>query len=294
MPDWGQIHVATDAHEAIEEQLSELGALAVSLSDAADSPVFEPAPGELLLWPRLIVTGLFEASVDLAAIRSALIHQGLCEAAHVQIETLADRCWEREWLDNFGPMAFGQRLWVCPHGAPQSWPDDAVVLRLDPGLAFGTGTHPTTRLCLQWLDGADLKDKRVIDYGCGSGVLAVAAALLGAREVLAYDIDPQALTATAENARANQVQDRITLVEPGSPPESPADIVLANILASTLISLQPAICALVAADGELVLSGILAEQAQDVIAAYRTQFLLNPENSEAWIRLDGRRFALGG
>ena len=291
MPDWGQVHVTTRNSETVEDALLELGALSVTLADAADTPVLEPAPGETPLWPELIVTGLFEAEQDLEAVRETLLQQGLAGATQIRLERLGERCWERAWLDDFAPMRFGQRLWVSPHEADAVWPADAVVLRMDPGLAFGTGTHPTTRLCLQWLDGADLSGAYVIDYGCGSGVLAVAAALLGAASVQAYDIDPQAITATRDNARANGVEDRIRLLPPDQPPHTAADIVLANILAGTLITLAKPITALVKPGGCLVMSGILSEQAQSVTDAYAEQFLLNAANSEAWVRLDGRRFA---
>ncbi|MGJ8669475.1 MAG: 50S ribosomal protein L11 methyltransferase, partial [Oceanococcus sp.] len=233
----------------------------------------------------------FDGDIDLRPLRDGLVSAGLCPAEHVRLEGLEERAWEREWLKDFQPMAFGQRLWVSPHKAEQVWPDSAVVLRMDPGLAFGTGTHPTTRLCLSWLDAHDLRGKTVIDYGCGSGVLAVAAALLGAEHVVAFDIDPQAMLATRDNARANGVEGKLTYCSIDQAPTQAADIVVANILAGTLIDLQAAICALVKPQGELVLSGILAEHAQTVVDAYTEQFLLTPENSEAWVRLSGTRFA---
>lgn len=288
---WAQIHIATDAPEPLEEQLLEQGALAVTLSDAEDTPVFEPAPGELRLWPRTVVCGLFEADTDLSALAALLVRNGVCQAEHIRVDGLEDRAWEREWLKDFRPMAFGQRLWVSPHEAQPVWPEHAVVLRMDPGLAFGTGTHATTRLCLNWLDQADLAGKHVIDYGCGSGVLAVAAALLGAERVTAFDIDPQAMTATLDNARVNGVADKLSLCPTDQPPQQPADIVIANILAGTLIDLAAPLSALVKPQGSLVMSGILAEHAQSVRSAFAEQFLLNTANSEAWVRLDGRRFA---
>lgn len=290
-PRWAQLHIASRDPAPLEDWLSQAGALAVSLSDAADSPVFEPAPGEIRTWPETVVTGLFDGDSDLLALRTQLLDQQLCAAEHIRVEGLADRAWEREWLKDFQPMAFGQRLWVSPHQAKAVWPEHAVVLRMDPGLAFGTGTHPTTRLCLSWLDGQDLHGKTVIDYGCGSGVLAVAAALLGAQHVITFDIDPQAMLATRENARANGVEDKLSYCSVDQPPTQAADVVLANILASTLVELKQTISALVKPDGQLVLSGILAEQAQTVVKAYAEQFLLNAENSEAWVRLSGSRFA---
>ena len=210
------------------------------------------------------------------------------------METLADRAWEREWLNDFKPMRFGRRLWICPGGQLPTTPqaNDTVLIELDPGLAFGTGTHPTTALCLEWLDAADVAGKRVIDYGCGSGILAIAAAKSGATAVSAVDIDPQALIATRDNAERNGVAQLITprLVEGAT--LAPADILLANILAGPLESLAPTFASLVPTGGRVVLSGILRNQAEAVATTYAAWFDIAPAVvRDDWARLDGVRRA---
>ncbi|MCB1875656.1 MAG: 50S ribosomal protein L11 methyltransferase [Chromatiales bacterium] len=278
--------------EQVAELLEELGAVSVTYGDAADQPVLEPGPGETPLWQRTRLTGLFEANTDPRLIRTAL---EVALPAHwledFQQETLADRPWERAWMDHFGPMRFGNRLWICPHDQqPQDVATDSVILKLDPGLAFGTGTHPTTALCLQWLDGADLRGATVLDYGCGSGVLAIAALLLGAERAIGTDNDPQALEASLENARRNGVSERLALYAPEALPEIEADITLANILAGPLIELAPRLTRLTRAGGHLVLSGILGEQAGQVSAAYATALTLDePMVREDWVRIHGVR-----
>ncbi len=189
-----------------EDLLTSLGASSVTLEDAADDPVLEPAPGETPLWPTVRVRALFAESADRRVIADSLI--GLLPSTRLHFELLSDRTWEREWLRDFRPMRFGRRLWVCPDGEPAGDPQ-GIRVALDPGLAFGTGTHATTALCLEWLDGCDLAGRRVIDYGCGSGILAIAALKLGAARALAFDIDPQALLAARENAERNGVADRL-------------------------------------------------------------------------------------
>jgi len=202
---WLQLHIATDPDhaDAFQDALEALGAGAVTLTDGADQPVFEPPPGARPLWRTTVVTALFSDDTDTDAILARLGEQGLVFADH-RVEALADQAWERAWMDDFQPMRFGERLWIVP-----SWSDppqpDAVNLKLDPGLAFGTGTHDTTALCLEWLEQTDLDGKQVLDFGCGSGVLAIAALLLGAERALGTDIDHQALTASADNAAANGV-----------------------------------------------------------------------------------------
>ena len=211
----------------------------------------------------------------------------------VRFEPLEDQVWERAWIEHFQPMAFGKRLWIYPSWAEV--PDDgSVVLRLDPGLAFGTGTHPTTALCLEWLDAQNMQGKTVIDYGCGSGILAIAALLLGAQSAIGYDNDPQALTATKDNAEQNHCAEKLQmkLVETkGETIREQADVVLANILAGPLRELAPLIAPLVKPGGDLVLSGILAEQAEEVMAAYRTLGFgfETPAIREEWVRLVAKR-----
>jgi ribosomal protein L11 methyltransferase len=281
--------------QPFEDALFELGAVSVTLLDAADDPVLEPAPGQTPLWPTVKVRGLFDAATarrdELAA---GLAGTGLPGCPSPEFEDVADRAWEREWLKDFHPMRFGRRLWVCPGGLPAGAPD-AVRVELDPGLAFGTGTHPTTAMCLEWLDqladAGGLEAATVIDYGCGSGILAIAALRLGARRAIAMDIDPQALLATRENAQRNGVADRVqTTDDPGAGGQR-ATVVVANILAGPLVELAPALAALVQPGGRLALSGLLAgEQADAVAAAYAPWFDIGQNASrEGWCLLSGRR-----
>lgn len=281
--------------QPFEDALFELGAVSVTLLDAADDPVLEPAPGQTPLWPTVKVRALFEAATahrdELAA---GLRRAGLPDCPAPEFEDVADRAWEREWLKDFHPMRFGRRLWVCPGGLPAGAPD-AVRVELDPGLAFGTGTHPTTAMCLEWLDQlADeggLEGATVIDYGCGSGILAIAAVRLGAGAAIAMDIDPQALLATRENAGRNGVADRVQVTADRAVGGQPAAVVVANILAGPLVELAPALAALVQPGGRLALSGLLAgAQADAVAAAYAPWFDIRQNASrEGWCLLSGRR-----
>lgn len=272
-----------------EAACARLGSIAVSLGDAGESPVLEPAPGETPLWPAVRLRALFPASADPRLAASELAGELGIPVASIGIEFVEDRAWEREWLKDFRPMRFGHRLWVCPAGQSPDGPADAI-LALDPGLAFGTGTHPTTALCLEWLDAAIRGGERVLDYGCGSGILALAALKLGAREATAFDIDPQALQATRGNAAKNDLGDRITVAEYASDIAGRFDAVLANILSGPLIALAPGIASKVRAGGALVLSGMLARQADEVAQAYRPWFDIGPAaEREGWTLLAGRR-----
>ncbi len=289
---WLQLTLTVDKAQApaVEALFDVLGALSVTYSDAGEQRLLEPAPGEERLWNQCRITALFDAQRDPNPLRAALrnaLPKITCQT--LELQTLEDRAWERAWLDDFHPMRFGDRLWVCPAGQrPRQ--ADAVVLDLDPGLAFGTGTHPTTALCLRWLDGAKLHGKWMLDYGCGSGILAIAAALLGAESVVAVDYDPQAIEATRGNAARNRVQERITPLLPEQTPNQGFDIVLANILAGTLVELAPELQPRVAPGGHLILSGILTEQAEQVAAAYRERFDLDPPLlQDEWALLHGRR-----
>lgn len=282
-----------------EDALLTAGASSITLEDEGDDPVLEPLPGTTPLWPRVRLKALFDDTVDAVQLLQSLSEQLPDEIgsplSRASFETLEDRAWEREWLKDFKPMRFGARLWICPGGQlptsdanPQ--PSDAVMIELDPGLAFGTGTHPTTALCLEWLDAAEVVNKRVVDYGCGSGILAIAAAKLGAKVVSAVDIDPQALLATRDNAERNGVAQLIEpqLVENAS--LAPADILLANILAGPLESLAPSFASLVRNGGRLVLSGILRNQAEAVATRYAPWFDIAPVVvRDDWARLDGVR-----
>ena len=289
---WIQLKLDTtpELSTAVEDQLLECGALAVTFLDGCDQPLYEPEHGTTPLWNNLRILGLFSADTEIEPIIAHLSETipGSCQAHRVEI--VEDKDWEREWMTHFHPMQFGERLWVCP-----SWkevPDTtAVNLMLDPGLAFGTGTHPTTALCLRWLDAQDLADKQVIDYGCGSGILAIAALLLGAKQALGVDTDPQALEATRDNAERNNIaQQRLHLCYPRNTPEIVADITVANILAGPLISLAETLANHTCPGGQLALSGILVEQADDVMAAYSQWFTMDPVlEHDGWVRLSGIR-----
>jgi len=289
---WLQAHLITDKTRAplIELLFENLGALSVTLGDAADEALLEPKPGESPLWKQTRVTALFSGDTDADALRSA-INQALNRdtTGALTLERLEDQAWERAWLDNFHPMRFGQRLWICPAGQRPPT-DDAVIVALDPGLAFGTGTHPTTALCLQWLDGQPLNGATVIDFGCGSGILAVAALKLGAGSAIAIDHDPQALEATQANAEKNQVLERLRICDNQQAPEEQADIVLANILAGALIELEPVLAMHTKPGGKIALSGILLEQAESVATAFQPHFEMQPPHQqEEWVLLEGRR-----
>ncbi len=265
------------------------GALSVTLSDCRDDAVLEPAPGEIRLWPATRVQALFDAAANTTTLLPALCAALQLEPAELAVSTLEDRVWEREWLRDFHAMRFGRRLWICPRHEAVNEPD-AVVVRLDPGLAFGTGTHPSTALCLQWLDAQDCKGARVIDYGCGSGILGIAAASLGAREVQCFDIDPQALIATTDNATGNGVIERLQIRADSAQLQAGVDLLLANILAGTLIELAPALAALLRRNGRIALAGILEEQVGAVTAAYAPWFDTATFDQQApWIALAGTR-----
>lgn len=289
---WLQLTLEAVRHspEQLEDALLAAGAVAVTLVDGADDPVLEPAPGQTPLWPNTRVTGLFPAQVDVEAVKTALtLALGDEVLGAVRLEGMEDRDWVRAWMDDFHPMRFGQRLWICPGETPPPDPD-AVNLLLDPGLAFGTGTHPTTRLCLEWLDAHPPVDRAVVDYGCGSGVLAIAAALLGAASVRATDIDLQALAATRDNAVRNGVNARLRAVLPEHLDDTPADLVVANILAGPLAMLAPRLAALAHPGGDIVLAGVLEEQYSDVRRAYARWFdFTEPQRHEDWVRLHGVR-----
>ncbi|WP_411293538.1 50S ribosomal protein L11 methyltransferase [Thiohalobacter sp.] len=288
---WLQLSLEAGAQdpEHLSDLFTGLGALSVTLVDAADEPVLEPGPGETPLWSRTRVVALFDAGIDPDAVRAGLARHIGEAAQRMTAEPLEDRDWTRAWLDDFAPMRFGERLWVIPGDMAPPEPD-AVNLLLDPGLAFGTGTHPTTALCLSWLDAHPPAGRDVIDYGCGSGILAIAALKLGARRVRGVDIDPQALTASRDNARRNGVDAALSLFLPDELPAGPADLLLANILANPLIELAPTLVSLVRPGGRLVLSGILAAQADAVAAVYRPHGELEPVvEQDGWVRLVVRR-----
>lgn len=276
--------------EFIEELLLELGARSTSLEDAGDHALLEPLPGETPVWPEAVVSGLFEDDVEPACTTLSLCTRlGIAPAA-VARENVEERDWVRAWMDDFKPMRFGKRLWICPTGYEPPVPD-AVNLLLDPGLAFGSGTHPTTALCLSWLDAHPPLDATIIDYGCGSGVLAIAALRLGARHAIGVDLDPQALTATRDNARRNGITDgQLPVCLPRDLDPAPADLVMANILSGPLVELAPVLTRLVRPGGRLILSGLLSEQAQAVATAYTGAFRMEvPLLQDGWALLEGRK-----
>ncbi|SOB77790.1 [LSU ribosomal protein L11P]-lysine N-methyltransferase [Marinobacter sp. LV10R510-11A] len=293
---WIQLQIPADPDTAdqLEDLLMEMGAEAVSMEDAADQPLYEPDPGTTPLWSQTTVTGLFQSDRDIdqlcSDVRNAWHQQTQQSLTDIDVTLVEDKDWERAWMDDFHPLQFGERLWIVPSWADAPDPD-AANLMLDPGLAFGTGTHATTALCLEWLDGKDVTGKQVTDYGCGSGILGLAALLLGAYHVVGVDTDPQALEASRENARRNGVDPaRLDLYLPKDEPDTKTDVMLANILAQPLIGLAPHLAALTKLGGDLVLSGILSNQAREVMVAYEPWFIMDePEQREEWIRLTGRR-----
>ena len=294
--DWRQFVMNLDALDpaTVENAFLALGASSVTLTDAGDDPVLEPGPGETPLWSNTRITGLFPGDMDVdvfvTALRAKLGVEALPEH---RVETLQDRAWEREWLKDFGPMRFGRRLWICPTG--QSVDDaGAVIVNLDPGLAFGTGTHPTTALCLEWLDGLDLEGRSMLDYGCGSGVLAIAALKLGCANVTGMDIDPQAVIATRQNAADNAVGAKLAVFGNADAISGRFDVVIANILAGPLVQFADSITSHLAEGGMLALSGVLCEQADEVLMTYEPWIdfeepVFREQDGQTWSRLTGRK-----
>tara|TARA_R110002110_G_C13470397_1_gene720550 strand:+ start:32352 stop:33224 length:873 start_codon:yes stop_codon:yes gene_type:complete len=280
-----------DQVEALEDLMLAAGAVAVTLQDNADEPVLEPAVGETPLWQQTRLTGLYRADTDIDTLLGAF-PATLLQGANHRIEILEDKDWEREWIKHYQPMRFGQRLWVCPSWLEPPEPD-AVNLLLDPGLAFGTGTHPTTALCLRAIDSLELDDITAVDYGCGSGILAVAALKLGANKALGVDNDPQALAATRDNARRNGVADqRLPVALPRDVDmnawHGKSELVIANILAGPLLELAPTLLALLQPGGTLLLSGLLNSQARELQAHYAPHITLTIDGEkDDWVCLRG-------
>jgi ribosomal protein L11 methyltransferase len=296
--------LASLSSEMVEAALLEIGAESITFVDRGDEPVLEPKPGEFRLWRDTLVRALFDESHDAAQTVDHLANLlGRDVGAAARVSQVMDQDWERVWLADWKSMRFGRRLWVCPTAAEP--PDDpaAVVVRLDPGLAFGTGTHPTTALCLQILDSLPLEGRNVIDYGCGSGILGIAALKLGAAQVTAVDLDPQALLATRDNAIRNGVSERVDVRgvdgggaagggAAGAADLQPAYCVLANILAGPLIELAPTLTQACAPGGVLVLSGLLKTQAYAVKAAYAAAFdMVQVVERDEWCCIYARRGA---
>ena len=290
---WWQFSVSCQASELedVENLMLENGALSLSLTDAGDEPIYEPLPGYSPVWRESIVTATFEGSVNAEA-----LYQQLSAAmpahlvASLRFEPLPDQDWDLAYRQHLKPLQFAPNLWVVP-----SWlepPDpDATVIRLDPGIAFGTGGHSTTALCLGWLADHPLSDCKIIDYGCGSGILAIAACKLGADRVLAVDIDPQAVTACDSNRIINNIPDhQIDICLPDDMQDFESDLLIANILARPLVGLAPRFASLVRSGGQILLSGILKTQLKEIQSAYSPFFDLDAERTdEDWISISGKR-----
>jgi ribosomal protein L11 methyltransferase len=290
---WHQITVRVAEAQAagIELALQSLGAVSVTMQDAEDNAVFQLEPGSTPLWAHTDVAGLFEQAMDTERVAAALqkvTGQDLRDA--LRYETVEDIDWERAWMADFKPMRFGRRIWVCPSWTPPPDPDGLNIM-LDPGLAFGTGTHPTTALCLEWIDAQDMQGKTVIDYGCGSGILAIAAVLCGASQVIAIDNDPQAIIACESNREMNGIAAaRLPVFLPGKEQHPAADFMLANILSGPLQELTPVLAALTRPGGRIVLSGVLSEQTSALLDSYNQYFEMNaPVHRDEWVRVDGIR-----
>ncbi len=289
---WLQLKFETNPQQAerLGELLETAGACAVTMQDAADQPLFEPPPGATPLWKRILLNGLFEVDANIEAILADMAEAlGDTPLPAWTLNPLEDKDWVRAWMDDYQPMCFGKKLWIVP--STFSPPDvDAVNILLDPGLAFGTGTHPTTAMCLRWLDAHPPVAQAVIDYGCGSGILAIAACKLGATSALAIDNDHQALLATHDNACLNQVDDRIQARLPDDSPTRQVPLLLANILAGPLCQLAPQFAGCVQPDGRIVLSGIIESQRDELIESYKPWFTIKVyRQEEEWICLHGNR-----
>jgi ribosomal protein L11 methyltransferase len=297
---WLELSLRCRASEEarVEAALEDLGAISVSLLDAADvaneKAILEPGVGELPLWPEVTVLALFDADTDQELLLHALeAWDERIDLASASFEAVADQDWERAWMDQYAPMQFGVRTWIIPWNmAAPAEAERGVIIRLDPGLAFGSGTHPTTALCLQWLDGLDLQGRALLDFGCGSGILALAALKLGAARAVGVDNDPQALLASVDNAERNGVAARLAVYLPEAEPAATYPVVVANILAVALDALAPTLAARVAPGGVIALSGILHGQEGELLQRYAPWFEdLQAAQLDDWMRITGRRRA---
>lgn len=302
---WQQLHLQCEKAnvDLTEALLLEAGALSIVLEDAGDQPLFEPLPGESPLWDEVVLTGIFDASTDIGSRQAVeqLSHDIAAEvhASRIWLSAVDDKDWEREWMSHYHPIECANNLWIVPEWLSAPKPEATNII-MDPGLAFGTGYHATTRLCLDWLTAEDLRDKVVIDYGCGSGILGIAALLLGAHQVYAVDIDPQAVLATNQNAVRNKVDERLKAFLPedfvsycAQHDALPVDTIVANILAKPLIALAPYFATLIAPQGRIVLAGLIESQTEQVSTAYEPYFDLDAKHAFSayedhhWQRLSG-------
>ena len=282
------IEIDKNQADLVSEVLMGLGSSAITFSDGRDEEIFEPPMGETPFWQATKITALFDADINTAHVEATM--QEVCQINILDITTLEDRVWEDECKKDFHAMQFGERIWICPSWEAQSGlPKDSIVIDMDPGLAFGTGTHQTTDLCLQYLDANSPKGLDVIDYGSGTGVLAIASAKLGASSVVAIDNDPQAVIATKDNAKNNQVDNVIDAIHSDDENEiGQVDLLIANILANPLVELSTHLSSLVKPGGKVVLSGILGEQLAKIDDAYGRYFdALNVVKKDKWLRVDG-------
>lgn len=285
---WLQLNIVTPRNlvERLEDALLDSGAASVTLQDNADQPIFEPGLGETPLWDTVRITALYDAHINTAETTTTAANAFGESLPEYAWELLEDKDWEREWMSNYHAIRCGEHLWICPSWQQPPEPDK-VNLMLDPGLAFGTGTHPTTFMCMQWIDQQNFLGLDIVDYGCGSGILGIATLLMGARKVIGVDIDPQALLATTENAKRNHLPaDAMPVYLPPRCPKIKADILLANILAGPLADLASTLNDLTKLGGKICLSGILAAQAESVKSAYNQWFDFDPTlQQDEWVRL---------
>ena len=290
---WQQLKIQLHSEDAssFEQILFDSDAISISYLDAEDQPVFQEEPGSTPLWDNTFLLCLFNAKTDLGSLLNKLrCNTKVLNNKSLNIELIEDQDWERSWMKDFEPIQFGEKLWICPSWLSPPEPN-AVNIKLDPGLAFGTGNHATTSLCLRWLDQADVRGSEVIDYGCGSGVLSIASALLGAVKVHSVDNDPQAISATIDNSRRNKVPgDVLTTYLPEAVPPVHADILIANILERPLIDLSEKFAELVKKGGYITLSGLLEEQIPSLLSCYDRWFDMGaPQVEQGWALLCGTR-----
>jgi ribosomal protein L11 methyltransferase len=289
---WKQIsfEVKKSEIDLVSEVLMVLGSQSITYSDAQDDAIYEPPVGQTPLWDNVKVNALFSSEVNQKSIETSI--SDICNIVVIDTVTLKDRVWEEECQKDFPSMRFGKRLWVCPSWDAESiLSNDSIVIHMDPGLAFGTGTHQTTSLCLEYLDSNPPKNLRVIDFGCGTGILAIAAAKFGAKSVIAIDNDPQAVLSSKENVAKNKCENTITTIHSiDQESDNKCDLLIANILANPLVELEPLFSDLVHTKGMLLLSGILKEQVDRVVKCYSINFSnIEVANKGEWFRISGKR-----
>ena len=289
---WKQIsfEVKKSETDLVSEVLMGLGSVSITYSDALDDAIYEPPVGQTPLWDNVKVSALFSSEVNQKSLETSI--SDICNIVVIDTVTLKDRVWEEECQKDFPSMRFGKRLWVCPSWDTESiLSNDSIVIHMDPGLAFGTGTHQTTSLCLEYLDSNPPKNLHVIDFGCGTGILAIAAAKFGAKSVIAIDNDPQAVLSSKENVAKNKCENTITTIHLiDQENDNKCDLLIANILANPLVELEPLFSDLVNTNGMLLLSGILKEQVDRVVKCYSFNFSnIEVANKGEWFRITGKR-----